>query len=493
MPDPDLAPTDLSDGWECFTRADWTGARDVFAAQLATAPGDAEALDGHGQALWWLGERDAGIGAGARPTSPTAARATRRGRPYRHVSLRRAPDRRADGRVGRLARPRAAAARRGRAECRARRARGRGGQARRGPGRRGAPRPRRARDRPRARGPCRGVHGARATRARGRAPGPHRRGDSGARRGDDGRARRRVAGLLRHQRRLLHDARRLRAARRPAARDRVVRARRRVHRAAQLHARAVLVPRGVRRTCSSAPATGSARRPCCSPRSRSTAARAGGKNGRTRSRSACSPSCACARGVRRRRSGCSRGWSSSAARCPCWWSCSSAAASSAMPPRCSPRRIDRRVGRLRAARGPRHARAGRGRSRPRARLRGRASARWTGRPRRRCSPAGCSPARAAGEPGALEDGGRRGFAALEFPHEEARAQLALAEVAGRRRLAARARLRARARATRSSGSAPARDADRAAALLRSLGAARPHRHARRARRAHRPREGGARR
>ena len=61
MQNPDLGPTDLSAGWECFERADWTGARDLFAARLAAAPGDAEALDGLGQALWWLGDRDAGI------------------------------------------------------------------------------------------------------------------------------------------------------------------------------------------------------------------------------------------------------------------------------------------------------------------------------------------------------------------------------------------------------------------------------------------------
>jgi DNA-binding CsgD family transcriptional regulator len=44
-------------GWERFAQADWAGARDAFAA----APADAEALDGLGQSLWWLGEREAGI------------------------------------------------------------------------------------------------------------------------------------------------------------------------------------------------------------------------------------------------------------------------------------------------------------------------------------------------------------------------------------------------------------------------------------------------
>ncbi len=50
-----------SAGWECFAEADWAGARDAFSAALSESPGDPEALDGLGQALWWLGERDAGI------------------------------------------------------------------------------------------------------------------------------------------------------------------------------------------------------------------------------------------------------------------------------------------------------------------------------------------------------------------------------------------------------------------------------------------------
>ncbi len=49
--------------WEHFARSDWAAARDAFAAVLERAPGDAEALDGLGQSLWWLGERDAGIAA----------------------------------------------------------------------------------------------------------------------------------------------------------------------------------------------------------------------------------------------------------------------------------------------------------------------------------------------------------------------------------------------------------------------------------------------
>jgi len=47
--------------WQHFGRAEWAAARDAFAAALEAAPGDPEALDGLGQSLWWLGERAAGI------------------------------------------------------------------------------------------------------------------------------------------------------------------------------------------------------------------------------------------------------------------------------------------------------------------------------------------------------------------------------------------------------------------------------------------------
>jgi len=43
--------------WEHFARAEWVQARDAFAAVLDDDPGDPEALDGFGQALWWLDER----------------------------------------------------------------------------------------------------------------------------------------------------------------------------------------------------------------------------------------------------------------------------------------------------------------------------------------------------------------------------------------------------------------------------------------------------
>jgi ATP/maltotriose-dependent transcriptional regulator MalT len=48
-------------GWQQFAQADWAAARDAFSAALEEEPGDPEALDGLGQSLWWLGERDAGI------------------------------------------------------------------------------------------------------------------------------------------------------------------------------------------------------------------------------------------------------------------------------------------------------------------------------------------------------------------------------------------------------------------------------------------------
>ena len=48
-------------GWDHFAQADWAAARDAFAAALEERPGDPAALDGLGQSLWWLGERDAAI------------------------------------------------------------------------------------------------------------------------------------------------------------------------------------------------------------------------------------------------------------------------------------------------------------------------------------------------------------------------------------------------------------------------------------------------
>ncbi len=48
-------------GWQHFADADWAGARDSFTATLDASPDDPDALDGLGQSLWWLGERDAAI------------------------------------------------------------------------------------------------------------------------------------------------------------------------------------------------------------------------------------------------------------------------------------------------------------------------------------------------------------------------------------------------------------------------------------------------
>ena len=52
---------DLARGWELFRLADWQGARDAFQSALDAAPGDPDALDGLGQACWWVGERDTAI------------------------------------------------------------------------------------------------------------------------------------------------------------------------------------------------------------------------------------------------------------------------------------------------------------------------------------------------------------------------------------------------------------------------------------------------
>ncbi|MBM3678620.1 MAG: tetratricopeptide repeat protein [Actinobacteria bacterium] len=51
----------IEEGWQLFAEADWRGARDAFAAALADDPGDPHALDGLGQASWWLGERERAI------------------------------------------------------------------------------------------------------------------------------------------------------------------------------------------------------------------------------------------------------------------------------------------------------------------------------------------------------------------------------------------------------------------------------------------------
>jgi DNA-binding CsgD family transcriptional regulator len=52
---------DLKRGRELFARADWQGAHEAFLNALAASPSDPDALDGLGQASWWLGDRDAAI------------------------------------------------------------------------------------------------------------------------------------------------------------------------------------------------------------------------------------------------------------------------------------------------------------------------------------------------------------------------------------------------------------------------------------------------
>jgi DNA-binding CsgD family transcriptional regulator len=51
----------LADAWAALKRADWTVAQELFAARLADAPEDPEALDGLGRALWWRGRPQEGI------------------------------------------------------------------------------------------------------------------------------------------------------------------------------------------------------------------------------------------------------------------------------------------------------------------------------------------------------------------------------------------------------------------------------------------------
>src|SRR4051812_40386632 len=45
-----------TEGREALARADWPAARVFFDAELARDAEDADALDGLGEALWWIGE-----------------------------------------------------------------------------------------------------------------------------------------------------------------------------------------------------------------------------------------------------------------------------------------------------------------------------------------------------------------------------------------------------------------------------------------------------
>jgi Flp pilus assembly protein TadD len=51
----------LEAGWAALRTADWDTARDSFFERVKDEPEDPEALDGLGQALWWLGQRRDGI------------------------------------------------------------------------------------------------------------------------------------------------------------------------------------------------------------------------------------------------------------------------------------------------------------------------------------------------------------------------------------------------------------------------------------------------
>ena len=47
--------------WAAFARADWASARSLFGEALEAGPDDPEALDGYGQSLWWLADREGAI------------------------------------------------------------------------------------------------------------------------------------------------------------------------------------------------------------------------------------------------------------------------------------------------------------------------------------------------------------------------------------------------------------------------------------------------
>src|SRR3954464_15108156 len=44
-----------------FARADWQAAKERYEQVLGANPGEPHALDGLGQSLWWLGEKQAGM------------------------------------------------------------------------------------------------------------------------------------------------------------------------------------------------------------------------------------------------------------------------------------------------------------------------------------------------------------------------------------------------------------------------------------------------
>ena len=238
---------DTQVGWRHFAAAEWAEARDSFAAVLTEAPGDPDALDGLGQSLWWLGERDAGIDS--RREAYAAFR--RRGD---LCAARALPCTWRASTGSTAAAPARPAGSRGRAACsteQGRSASSAGCASRR----RSAPddpavAERFARE---ALGVAHELATPTSSAWRSRswaAPSSAGKGRGGRRlprRGDDRRARRRDERPARMRRRVLHDARRLRWSRRPRAGRGMVRGGRRLRRAPPLHPAAVVVSRDLRR------------------------------------------------------------------------------------------------------------------------------------------------------------------------------------------------------------------------------------------------------
>ena len=434
---------------------------------LEDEPGDPEALDGLGQALWWLGERDAGIERRREAYAAGQRRGdARRAGGHRRLSGRRVPHRRPHAEAaGWLSR-----ARRLLADL--------------------EPGPEHGwlaiEEAKRAAEPAEAERHARdalalaqtlgdpdiecmALAQAGRAVGGQGRVDEGVALLDEamtvalGGESTRPA---RVRRRLLHHARGLRRPGRPRARRPVVRGGRRLQRAAATSPGPVVVPQHLRGRAGPrgrlGARRGGARPKRCAPRGPRAAAAA------ACCRSRCWPSCGCVRAAPRRPRSCSTGLEDEPVALAPWSSCSCA----------------RRPGARRRA-----ARARWPRPRRRERLvparRGRARG---GRPtRRRRRPSGlrelaealerddlrAEAALLAGRAAACAATARRRrpargrvarFAALRFPLEEARARLALARRAGGRGLAARGRVRARrARRVRTPRRAPRRRPGRRAA------------------------------
>ena len=455
-------------GWEHFADADWAAARDAFAAALERTPATRRRSTGWGRRCGGSASATRGSSAGARPTRPTARAATRAGR----RAARRRTSRASTASTAATPRPRAGWRARGGCSPTRRRAPSTAGSA--------------IEEAKRADDPAEAERHAREALAIAHELADPdiecmalaQLGRAVVRQGrvDEGMA-------------LLDEAMTVALGGETSdplacgdaccttlvvcdgladldARDAVVRGGRRVHRAAPVHARAVVVPRRSSARVlvragdwerAEAVLTEALARP---------AEPARGRRPRAAARGARRPAAA-SRAARRRRGGCSRGSTTSPVALAPLVRLHSRAASSSSPRRCSTRR-----GR-RGARAARRGRAGARRPRPPARADAPARARGGSREdlARRGGAAGGRRA-AAATPG---DGGSRTRSPASprcgFPYEAARARLD-ARRARRPPPARRSRSPPRApRATRSSGSARCRDADRAAALLRELGAA----------------------